>query len=326
MVKLRKEDSNPIANNRKETIDLNKIKMLFLTTMLLLICSVPALAADINVAVNGKLVSFPDQKPYIDSANRTMVPVRFPAETLGATVDWLEDTRQVHITNKAHDALKDADIMATIGRKDVVVNGSTKYMDTVAVITNSRTMVPVRFISEYLGAVVTWDSGNSVAHVFSKGQSEAEQKAIMEQIAQELKGQQPIQPAPTTQTGQQGSKYNQLSAEKVAELKALPYLSTPETPLGGEMVTEKYDATYKGLLDKMELKAGQSFYSSRELMYVDGLHDYTVRGVLQTTNPDGSITEKDVTATAFYGGSSMQKEWGWHPVYFFDVRTGKAIQ
>lgn len=307
---------------------MDKIKVLFLTAMLLLICSVPTLAADINVAVNGKLVSFPDQKPYIDSANRTMVPVRFPAETLGATVDWLQDTRQIHITNKAHDSLKDVDIMATIGRKDVVVNSETKYMDTVAVITNSRAMVPVRFISEYLGAVVTWDNGNSVAHVFSQGQTEAEQKAIMEQIAQELKGQQPIQPDKTTQAGQPGSKYNQLSAEKVAELKALPYLSTPELEMGDPRIYKALDCddTYKGLLDKMELKPGQSFASSKELLYIDGLHAHAVRGVLQTTNPDGSITEKDVKARAFYGGSSRQPEWGWHKVNFFDVRTGEGIQ
>jgi len=141
----------------------------------------------VNLAINGTLVNFPDQKPYIDKNNRTMVPVRFPAETLGANVEWLPNTRQVHITNKAHDALKDTDIMATIDRKDVIVNGQTKYMDTTAVITNSRTMVPVRFISEYLGATVTWDNGNRVAHVFSKGQTKEEQDKIMEQIAQELK-------------------------------------------------------------------------------------------------------------------------------------------
>jgi hypothetical protein len=149
----------------------------------------------INLAVNGMLVDFPDQKPYIDKNNRTMVPVRFPSETLGANVDWLPNTRQVHIVNKAHDALKDADIMVTIDKKNVVVNGQTKYMDTTAVITNSRTMVPVRFISEYLGAAVTWHDASRAAHVFTKGQTKEEIAKIEEQIAQELKKQQP-QPKP----------------------------------------------------------------------------------------------------------------------------------
>ncbi|WP_366942906.1 stalk domain-containing protein, partial [Syntrophomonas sp.] len=144
----------------------------------------------INMAVDGKLVNFPDQRPYIDNNNRTMVPVRFPAETLGANVDWLPNTRQVHIINKAHDALKDADIMVTIDKKDVVVNGQIKIMDTTAVIANSRTMVPVRFISEYLGAVVTWHQDSNAAHVFTKGQTVEEQNKIMKQIAQELKKQQ----------------------------------------------------------------------------------------------------------------------------------------
>ena len=153
--------------------------------------SVLADANTINLAVNGELVDFPDQKPYIDKNNRTMVPVRFPAETLGANVDWLPNTRQVHIVNKAHDALLDADIMATIDRKDVIVNGQTKYMDTTAVITNSRTMVPVRFISEYLGATVTWHDASKAAHVFTKGQTKEEQNKIMEQIAQIIEKQQP---------------------------------------------------------------------------------------------------------------------------------------
>ena len=151
----------------------------------------------INLAVNGELVTFPDQKPYIDKNNRTMVPVRFPSETLGANVDWLPNTRQVHIVNKAHDALKDADIMVTIDQKNVVVNGQTKTMDTTAVITNSRTMVPVRFISEYLGAAVTWHESSKAAHVFTKGQTKEEIAKIEEQIAQIIEKQQPKpQPQP----------------------------------------------------------------------------------------------------------------------------------
>lgn len=180
-------------------MDFNKFKLILGLIFSFIILGlnsniVVANTADVNLAVNGKLVTFPDQKPYIDANNRTMVPVRFPAETLGAIVDWKQDTRQVHITNKAHDALKDTDIMTTIDRKDVIVNGEIKYMDTTAVITNSRTMVPVRFISEYLGAVVTWDNGNRVAHVFSKGQTDAQIKEIMDKIAEEIKGQKPVVP------------------------------------------------------------------------------------------------------------------------------------
>lgn len=151
---------------------------------------------EIRVVVDGKIVNFPDQKPYIDSADRTLVPVRFPAETLGADVNWQESTREVFIKKEADDFLWASDIRLKIGDTKVTVNGETRIMDTVAVITNSRTMVPVRFISEYMGATVRWHVGSNAAHVFTYGQSEEEQNRIMEEIAKELQGLVPVEPKP----------------------------------------------------------------------------------------------------------------------------------
>jgi len=139
------------------------------------------------IAVNGNIIIFPDQKPYADENNRIMVPVRFPSEVLGANVAWLQDTQQVHIVNKVHDSLQDANIMVTLNNQNVIVNGKNETMDTTAVSKNERTMVPVRFISEYLGATVTWDDRNGIAHVFSKGQTPYEQKQIMDDVAKEVK-------------------------------------------------------------------------------------------------------------------------------------------
>ena len=47
------------------------------------------------------------------------------------------------------------------------MNGMAELMDTVAVIRNDRTMVPVRFVSEFLGAVVDWDE-DSLTVVIAK--------------------------------------------------------------------------------------------------------------------------------------------------------------
>ena len=46
--------------------------------------------------VNGEIVVL-DSPAFIEN-DRTYTPVRFIAETLGATVDWDEETRQVIIT------------------------------------------------------------------------------------------------------------------------------------------------------------------------------------------------------------------------------------
>jgi len=107
---------------------------------------------DVSVKVDGQYVSFPDQKPYIDSANRTMVPVRAPMEAMGCTVDWNDKTRQAIITKG------DKTAVFTIGKNTYTVNGQTKTMDTKAVIVGNRTAFPIRFAAEAMGAKVDWDA------------------------------------------------------------------------------------------------------------------------------------------------------------------------
>ncbi|NLT94778.1 MAG: DUF4430 domain-containing protein, partial [Clostridia bacterium] len=74
---------------------------------------------------------------------RTMVPIRLIAEGLGAKVEWLEDSRMVAIKSGPKT------LSFAIGQ---LVEG----MDTPAVILNLRTMVPLRYVSENLGARVLW--------------------------------------------------------------------------------------------------------------------------------------------------------------------------
>lgn len=46
--------------------------------------------------VDGRKIDFPDQE-FLDSNNRTLIPIRFIAEEMGATVDWDGATRTVYI-------------------------------------------------------------------------------------------------------------------------------------------------------------------------------------------------------------------------------------
>ena len=140
-------------------------------------------AADVRVCVDGKMIVFADQKPVIDANGRTLIPIRFPVEELGATVLWLDQTRQVRVKNQNHPTLPDSDILLTIGKKTVMVNGMTRVVDTTAVIMGNRTMVPLRFISEYMGASVKWDSNTRIAFVFTREQTEEEMNLIMTEKA-----------------------------------------------------------------------------------------------------------------------------------------------
>ena len=108
-------------------------------------------ADDIKVYVNGNQVAFPDQKPMINADSRTLVPVRFVSEALGAAVEWQGDTNTVNI------APKGKSINLVIGQKQARVDEDNIVLDTAAALVGGRTMVPLRFISECLGAEVQWD-------------------------------------------------------------------------------------------------------------------------------------------------------------------------
>ena len=115
----------------------------------------------VKVFVDGQEVSF-DIKPYINRENRTMVPVRFVSERLGAAVSWNNAQRIVTVKNNSDD------IQMTIGNLTVLLNGANSQMDTAAILKSGRTLVPLRFISEYLGASVNWNSANQTVNIYSK--------------------------------------------------------------------------------------------------------------------------------------------------------------
>ncbi|ACB84486.1 stalk domain-containing protein [Natranaerobius thermophilus] len=108
-----------------------------------------------SVQVNDEEVRFVDQQPFIDENNRTLVPVRFVSEALGARVDWngdKGDQGQVHIKRD------DTQLIIEIGESHFYHDQEKVAIDTEAKITNqNRTVLPVRALSEALGADVSWE-------------------------------------------------------------------------------------------------------------------------------------------------------------------------
>ena len=103
--------------------------------------------SEIKIMVSGKEIK-PETPAYIENG-RTMVPLRFISEALGEKVDWNAETKSVIIgDNKA---------VLAIGSKEIDANGKKITIDSPAVIKNSRPFVPLRAISEILGAKVDWD-------------------------------------------------------------------------------------------------------------------------------------------------------------------------
>lgn len=109
-----------------------------------------------NIAVVDGAQKTLDSKPLLYSYNKnsyTMVPVRFVSEQLGAKVDWSDATKTVTITmgNKVL-TLKINEVKPAIGLDAPAI----LYTDPV--LKAPRTMVPLRYVSEQLGAKVDWDN------------------------------------------------------------------------------------------------------------------------------------------------------------------------
>ncbi len=107
---------------------------------------------DCEARINKENVQL-DARPYIDSSsNRTMVPVRFISEALGASVKWIEDSRTVVINRGEHE------IVMTPGLTTVRVDGNILKTDCAPIILPpGRTFLPLRFLSEILGFKVDYD-------------------------------------------------------------------------------------------------------------------------------------------------------------------------
>lgn len=110
-----------------------------------------AQAQDIRVTVDGAMVTMPDVQPVMMN-NRVMVPVRGVFEHMNASVEWNESTQTVLATHGSHN------IRLPINSYTASVDGQNVSLDTPAVIHGGRTLVPLRFLSESLGASVKWDS------------------------------------------------------------------------------------------------------------------------------------------------------------------------
>jgi hypothetical protein len=120
-----------------------------------------AMAAQaITVTFNGETLNF-DVSP-ISENGRVLVPLRAIFEKLDATVDWDSITNTVT-------AVKDTDtVKLTVGNRTAYKNNTAVELDVPSKVVNGRTLVPIRFVSEALGAVVRWKEESSSVIVLSE--------------------------------------------------------------------------------------------------------------------------------------------------------------
>lgn len=82
--------------------------------------------------------------------NTILVPLRSLFEQLGATVAYDPATKTVDVSKPG------SDVKVTVGKAEVVINGESRPLDVPPEIYKGSVVVPVRVISEGLGAYVEW--------------------------------------------------------------------------------------------------------------------------------------------------------------------------
>jgi len=142
-------------------------KILALIVMLALVISMATgmacAATTPTISIDGTAVTIPSTygTPYIDSADRLLVPIRVISEKLGATVTWDEKTSTASINGT---------IKVKVGAGAITTAYGSITMDTVSVNKNGRIYVPIRFIASALGYDVnaTSSGGKINADIITK--------------------------------------------------------------------------------------------------------------------------------------------------------------
>lgn len=171
-------------------------KIVVLTVMLFILLNVATVNAlsQIRVLIDGNEVIFTDAAPFADENSRTLVPLRAVGEAMGLTVNWDNEQQQAIFTKEYtwensplyKDCDDDGENDAYLGLERVIFKiGDNKSlyeeswydkgtapnensptmggigeisMDTAAIIKDSRTYAPIRYLAEAFRYNVGWDN------------------------------------------------------------------------------------------------------------------------------------------------------------------------
>ncbi len=127
------------------------MKRFLATALAVVMMSVPATAA--QVMVNDKVI---DAQAVIVEG-RTLVPVRGVFEEIGYTVEYDAVTKTATLTRG------NSVVSMTMGNTYFTANGQTVTPEVPQQIIDSRFMLPLRAVSEAIGAEVSWDAETKTA-------------------------------------------------------------------------------------------------------------------------------------------------------------------
>lgn len=99
----------------------------------------------------------------ISQNGHTMIPIRGVFQTMGAKVEWDQASKQILVERD------NFSVLLQINSKSAKVNGEEKGLSIAPFVRDGVSYLPLRFISESIGAVVNWDQITNVAEILYEG-------------------------------------------------------------------------------------------------------------------------------------------------------------
>ncbi|MGE5404341.1 MAG: copper amine oxidase N-terminal domain-containing protein [Candidatus Saccharibacteria bacterium] len=272
---------------------MSRRKILSVVLALVLVCGLCTYgvgAVVTTVVVGDKALKFDVPPMVLDGT--TFVPMRTIFEALGADITWNKHTRTVV-------AKKDKrQVRLTVGDSTAKVDDHVVFLDTPALIVRGRLLVPLRFVTQALGAEIRWD-GTS--------------KIIISETNTEKTGSE-IKTGAASFTGQKLEAYNMLVGCKYSGVcegdwhslvKEVPFVGdndvTEKTSTKGEntrLITKGMPGQYGGDVDKMlkvvpfkELVNSEKEDIAKFLQSADGVTVSEDTITITRANPPDSMLE-----------------------------------
>lgn len=100
-------------------------------------------------------------KSPVNAEGRILLPMREFFETIGATVEWNDERKEVNAF------FENNKVFLKIGSRDSIVNGVFKSLDVPPMLIEDTTYIPLRFAGESLGYEVLWNDEFKTIYAFS---------------------------------------------------------------------------------------------------------------------------------------------------------------
>ena len=153
-----------------------KLKIFTFAFFIFLLSALSISASDlfdvpVDISLNGDYIKMNDAPFLYDGT--TYAPIREISEMFGAeSVIWDEENEMAIIE------FEEKTIEMPINKKHAYINGEKVTLPASIMLVNSRTYVPVRFISEHLGADVSWDAPFYTVQIEKNGCTIPEEKIL----------------------------------------------------------------------------------------------------------------------------------------------------